>query len=118
MPESFEPLVESFSTADAEAPVLAYEWGFLRVRFRDWQGRKVEVAFIDVAAFSWDQGDAACSGSHRDDASYIVVGSDWLQRHIEVSTITASEGHRHYKLCFNAAGVLQVIATELKVSAE
>jgi hypothetical protein len=115
MPETFDPLVESFSTADAEAPVLTFERGVLHVRFRDWREREVTLTFRDAAAFSWDDGDSALSAAHRDDASYVVTGSDWLRRHIDAGTITASGGHRHFKLCFNAAGVLQVIATGLEV---
>jgi hypothetical protein len=117
MPETFEPLSEPFSTADAEAPVLVYESGVLRVRFRDWREREVAIIFREAVAFSWDGGDAACSAVHRDDTSYIVAGSAWLERHIAVGAIPGSGGHRHYKLCFNAAGVLQVIAESLEVSA-
>lgn len=115
MPETFEPLIGSFSTADAEAPVVAYEQGVLSVRFRDWREREVKLLFSNAVAFSWDEGDAACTAAHRDDTIYIVSGSHWIRRHIEVGSITASGGHRHFKLCFNAAGVLQVIAIELKV---
>jgi hypothetical protein len=34
-----------------------------------------------------------------------------------VGTIIASDGHRHFKLCFNPAGVLQVISTALETLA-
>lgn len=115
MPETFQSLNASFSTADAETPVLAYERGSLRVRFLDWQERCVELVFHEAVAFSWDEGDAAWCATHRDDACYIVAGSDWLRRHIDVGTIESASGHRHYKLCFNAAGVLQVIARSLDV---
>jgi hypothetical protein len=115
MAEAFELLGESFSTADAEVPVLAYESGTLRVRFRDWREREVEIMFREMVAFSWDDGDAACSIDHRDDASYIVAGSTWLARHIAAGTVPQSGGHRHYKLCFNVVGVLQVIAESMEV---
>jgi hypothetical protein len=39
MAETFDPLGESFSTADKGAPILAYEQGTLHVRFRDWRER-------------------------------------------------------------------------------
>ena len=117
MSKTFEPLAESFSTADAESPELAFERGVLHACFRDWRERKVNLAFHDAVAFSWDEGDAALSAEHRDDAAYLVCESDWLRRHIEERTIAASSGHRHFKLCFNAVGVLQVIATKLEVLA-
>ena len=118
MPETFEPLHESFSTADAEAPGLVFEQGSLHVRFRDWQARDVNITFRDSVAFSWDEGDAAVSNDHRDDVSYIVVGSDWVTRHLDGGSIMVKERYRHYKLCFNAIGVLQVIATGLDVLAQ
>jgi hypothetical protein len=84
-------------------PSLVYERGALRVRFLDWRERCVELVFRGAIAFSWDDGDAAWCAGHRDDASYIVNGSGWLRRHVEVGTIEAASEHRHYKLCFNAA---------------
>jgi hypothetical protein len=115
MPETFELLDALFSTADAEAPVLAYERGALRVRFLDWRDQWVELVFREAVAFSWDDGDAAWCDAHRDDDCYIVAGSNWLRRHVDVGTIESASEHRHYKLCFNAVGVLQVIATGLDV---
>jgi hypothetical protein len=115
MPESFEPLRVPFSTADADPPALTYEQDQLHVRFLDWQEREVNLTFAGVVAFSWDEGDASWSAAHRDDESYTVGGSEWLQRHLDVGTIAAGGGHRHYKLCFNAAGVLQVISIGLEV---
>ena len=117
MPQSFEPLNLPFSTADTDHPVMAYDRGQLLVRFRDWQQKEVALAFRDVVAFAWDDGDASWSSEHRDDFCDTVVGSVWLRRHIDVGTINAEERHRHYKLCFNAAGVLQVISTNLEVLA-
>ena len=113
LPEADEPLEVPFSTADAEAPVLYYDRGSLAVRFRDWRERTVHLLFDDVAAFSWDEGDAAGSLDRRDDACYVVAGSAWLARHVAAGTIEAEAGHRHFKFCFNVAGVLQVIATRL-----
>lgn len=118
MDTRYEPLHESFSTADAEYPQLVSEQGCLRVVFRDWQEKLVTLLFHDVAAFSWDDGDAAIDPAHRDDCCYIVHDSPWLARHREVGTIMPSEDQRHFKLCFNATGVLQVLASRLEVLAE
>lgn len=115
MDTRFEPLAAPLSTADAELPDVLFERGHLRVRFRDWREQLVTLLFHDVVAFAWDQGGAALNASHRDDCSYEVLGSGWLQRHIEVGTIEPDEAQHHYKLCFNAAGVLQVLASRLEV---
>ena len=117
MPESFEPLSVPFSTADSGSPVLTYKQGQLHVSFLDWREQEVVLTFRDVAAFSWDDGEASLVAAHRDDASYTVSGSDWLKRHIDVGTIKSGEGYSHFKLCFNAAGVLQVISTGLEALA-
>ncbi|MBX3426401.1 MAG: hypothetical protein KF688_12035 [Pirellulales bacterium] len=114
----YEPLRDPFSTADAEYPLVTSERGCLRVMFRDWQEKIVTLLFHDVAAFSWDDGEAAIDANHRDDCSYIVHGSPWLARHNEVGTLMSSEETRHYKLCFNASGVLQVLASRLEILAE
>jgi hypothetical protein len=118
METRYEPLREPFSIADAEYPQITSERGCLRVVFRDWQEKVVSLLFHDVAAFSWDDGDAAVDRNHRDDCSYIVHDSPWLARHREVGSLMPSGVCRHFKLCFNAAGVLQVLASRLEVLAE
>ena len=118
METRYEPLREPFSTADAEYPQVTSERGCLRVVFRDWQEKVITLLFHDVAAYSWDDGDASVDTNHRDDCSYVVHNSPWLARHREVGNLLPSEDHRHYKLCFNAAGVLQVLASRLEVLAE
>jgi hypothetical protein len=118
MEPRYEPLREPFSTADAEYPNLVLERGQLRVSFRDWRERSVTLLFQDVVAFSWDEGDAALNATHRDDCCYLVHDSPWLARHREVGTVMQEVDCRHFKLCFNAAGVLQVLASKLEVLAQ
>jgi hypothetical protein len=118
METRYEPLGAPFSTADAEYPRIIAEGGSLRVTYRDWREEFVALVFHEVLAFSWDDGDAAVDLAHRDDCSYVVYNSPWLARHREVGTLTPSEEYRHFKLCFNAAGVLQVLAARLEVKAE
>jgi hypothetical protein len=118
MEARYEPLREPFSTADGEGVRLVSEAGCLRVTYRDWREEVVALVFHDVVAFSWDDGEAAVDGAHRDDCCYVVHDSPWLARHREVGTLAASDDYRHFKLCFNAAGVLQVLASRLEVLAE
>ncbi len=104
-----------FSTADAEYPQVISEHGSLRVAFSDWREKIVLLLFHDAVAFSWDEGDAVVEGDHRDDCSYIVHNSPWLAMHQERGTMIRPEAHRHFKLCFNAVGVLQVLASRMEV---
>jgi hypothetical protein len=111
----YEPLEMPFSTADAEDPRIHFERGRVRVSYRNWQEKPVVLLFHDVVAVSWDDGDAALCAEHRDDCSHIVHESPWLARHREAETIMPSEDRRHFKLAFNAIGVLQVLASTLEV---
>jgi hypothetical protein len=114
----FEPLEVPFSTADAEHPRIVAECGRLRVTYRDWREEVVALVFHEVVAFSWDDGDAAVDRAHRNDRSYEVQNSPWLARHDEVGRLMPPEQYRHFKLCFNTAGVLQVLAARLEVKAD
>jgi hypothetical protein len=114
----FENLEAPFSTADAEYPRITAERGCLRVTYLDWREQVVGLRFHEVVAFTWDDGEAAVDLTHPDDCSYVVHNSPWLARHREVRTLEPSEDHRHFKLCFNAVGVLQVLATRLEVLTE
>lgn len=118
MGNHYETLRETFSTADVEYPKVVSEHGFLRVTFQDRREKTVRLVFHDVIAYSWDDGDAAIDAGHRDDCCYVVHDSRWLARHREVGTVMPSEAHQHFKLCFNAAGVLQVLASRLEVLTE
>jgi hypothetical protein len=113
-----EPLKMPFSTADAEDPSIHFEHGLIRVTYRNWQAKPVVLLFHGVIAFSWDDGDAAMSADHRDDCGYIVHESPWLARHREAGTLSPSEEQKHFKLGFNAIGVLQVLASTLEVIPE
>jgi hypothetical protein len=114
----YEPLEMPFSTADAEDPQILFEDGRVRVAYRNWQAKPVVLLFHDVIAISWDDGDAAQSAAHRNDCSYVVHESLWLVRHREAGTIMPPEDRRHFKLGFNAIGVLQVLASRLEVVSE
>jgi len=118
MSPRFEVLDARFSTADAQLAQIANFGDSLCLRFKDWQEKSVIVHFRDVIAYSWDDGDAAIEPSHRDDCSYIVHDSPWLARHVAVGNVQASQEVKHFKLCFNATGVLQVLASMLEVESE
>lgn len=107
-----ESLNAPFSTADADNPSLQYLDGDLRLGFIDWQEKQVSIRFPKAAAFCWQQ-EAQISAEVRDDTSYEVVDSPWRAELTALGAIEPS--HRHYKLCFNACGVLDVISFELVV---
>lgn len=114
---SYEPLDVPFLIADASWPQLSWDGNQLHVSFRDGTEKPVKLRFENVVGFSWDNGEAALDLKHEDDCCYVVTNSPWLQRHREVGELRASDEHRHFKLCFNAAGILQVLASRMDVLA-
>jgi hypothetical protein len=114
MAESFVILSAGFSTADADRPEIAYARGELLVKFIDWRERPVALRFGNAVAFRW-QGEAALPAGVRDDSPYEVIDSAWIA---ELGSFNAlpREPH-HYMLCFNAAGVLDVVSGRLVVGA-
>jgi hypothetical protein len=110
MAESFVTLAAGFSTADADRPDITFAQGELLVKFKDWREQPVALRFPDAVAFRW-QNEAALPASVRDDTPYEVIDSTWIA---ELRSFNAlpPEPH-HYLLCFNAAGVLNVVSGPL-----
>jgi hypothetical protein len=106
----FAPVHLGCSTADAERPELRYAADELTVRFRDWREQWVELRFTGVVAFQWNDGEVALAPGDRDDGTDHARDSPWLRSHAAAGTVATGEGHGHYKLGFNAVGVLEVLA--------
>jgi hypothetical protein len=101
------PLRVGFSTADAEQPSIEFKGGDLIVQFKDWCERPVSIRFPETIAFTW-QDEARLPADIRDDSAYEVINSPWVAELLELGA-TLVDRH-HYKLCFNAAGVLDVVS--------
>lgn len=102
---------EPFSTADAESVEVHLVGDDLKVRFLDLQERPVELLFSGVVACRWDP--EALEGAPRDDEPYEVLDSPWVAALVAANQCGEC---RHFKLCFNAASVLDVIAQGMRVS--
>jgi hypothetical protein len=94
------------STADGENVRLQYEDDKLSIVFDDWRDRLCTVVFHGVLAFRWQEFD---ENGICDDATYEVVGSPWLERQTKLHGVNAAD-YVHHKLCFNACGMLDVLA--------
>ncbi len=94
------------STADAESVALQHDGSDLVLTFVDWQERTIRHEFEEVLAFKWGQD---TGGAPRDDQTYIVEGSEWLAHEAGLAE-ESPDRFVHYKLCFNAVGVLDVLA--------
>jgi hypothetical protein len=107
------PINLGFSTADAERPELEFVGGDVQFSFVDWQEKRVRLMASDVRAFSWlEELDVA---GIRNDATYEVLESDLIQKNLDWNVILPSDGYRHFKLCFNAAGVFDVLCKSISI---
>ena len=102
------------STADVEYPEIKQEDGDLTLRFKDWREKYVEVFFGDAIAFKWQMAESLLE-NERDDCSYEITDSEWLELHRKQGEIGSKEKYRHYKFNFNAIGQFEVLAQCYKV---
>jgi hypothetical protein len=114
MSESAKLLEPGFSTADAEYPDFALRDGVLRVEFQDWREQPILVEFLDVAGVRWQEHGSA-GPEERDDSVYEIIDSKWLTALWDAGARGREEGHRHFKLRFNAYGPLEVLATAMRL---
>ena len=114
MSEKFIERYLGVHTADAEQVEFVFAANSLKLRFVDWQDQPRELVLPEALAFRWQEydGDAA----PRDDTTYEVVGSQWLADQQPHNASPLSGQFRHYKLCFNACGTLDVICRVIEVS--
>jgi hypothetical protein len=94
------------TTADAEKVVTRFENGDLHLSFVDWQGHPRSIIFRDVLAYRWQELDDAVP---RDDTTFEALDSPWLERQAALQAVPPN-AYAHYVLCFNACGVLDVLA--------
>lgn len=113
MNEEFTPAAVSVQTADAEQVSITYRQGDLILEYIDWQEHACRVAFADTLAFRWQEYDDAVTP--RDDSTYQLIHSAWLKA--QTVGLTDPEQYAHYKLCFNACGVLDLLCRKIPAQA-
>jgi hypothetical protein len=100
------------STADADDVDVHFDSSDLVLSFIDWQEVHRQLVFHNVLAFRWQDFDET---GIRDDTTYVVLESEWLAQQADLQRVKAAvENYAHYKLCFNAVGVLDVLGLRLK----
>jgi hypothetical protein len=102
------------SIADASAPEMVTAGGNLRIHFAQWNSEPAQVLFVDAVAHRWEQMEMEpLLEGEGFDSSHIIHQSKWLQAHLDRREFGPEVGYKHYRLNFNAAGCLQVIARDL-----
>jgi len=112
MTERYEIVDLGFSVADAEGISFGYNGDHLLLTFEDWMEKSVRVEFKNVLGFRFQEADYYNSNSERDDCCHIVRDSIWLQAHKDQGLLWGDETWRHYKLNFNAGGIIEVLCSD------
>lgn len=84
------------------------------LEFTDWRERKMRVRFTNAAGIRWQELDST-GPEDRDDAVFEIVESTWLADYLRHGARAAADELRHYRLCFNASGVLDVLAGSMNL---
>lgn len=113
--ETSEVVQLGFSVADAKSPELHLVRQKLTVRFKDWQEHRVTLAFSDVIAVRWQEADHYVDDGDQYDSTVVVHDSAWLAEHERQAVTWENSQHQHLKLNFNAAGILEVLCTGVRV---
>ena len=116
--ETAEIIDPGFSVADAENVFISTVKSGLEVEFKDWKEKKKRIFFVDAVSYRWDQIDWKCLEGERYDCTHIIHNSEWLKEHLGQNSVEENEGYYHYRLNFNAAGTLQVLARDIQLKPE
>ncbi len=117
MSDEYTELIDlGFSVADAEEPIVEYNDDDLNVSFINWQEKKIGLSCSDTIAFRWQRAEYYIDKTERFDSTHIVHNSEWLKAHEDQGETWESVTFHHYKLNFNAAGILDIICTKIKVT--
>ena len=114
MSETAAILEPGFSVADATYPAFSLRDGEVVLEFADWRERPVQVRFTNAAGIRWQELESA-GPEDRDDAVFEILESAWLADYFRKAARSAADDLRHYRLCFNASGVLDVLAGSMKL---
>ncbi len=116
MAERTEIIDLGFEVADAACPRLELDGQVLTASFADWREQPLVVRFDDVIAVRSQEAEYSIDEDERFDSVHVVHDSAWLAEHVRQAATWAGSGHRHLKLNFNAAGVLEVLCTAVHVT--
>jgi hypothetical protein len=105
-----------FSVADGKGIRVSYENQTLSISFVDWQEKAVAFIGRDTIAFRWQEAEYVLSDQERYDSPHEIIGSPWLRQHEEQRMTWEGTTFHHYKLNFNAAGILEMICSRIELA--
>lgn len=102
-----------FSVADANNISFRYDEGNLVLSFIDWTENKVSVKFLNTIGFRYQDAEYFNSENERFDSCHKVKNSKWLDLHKKQNMTWENEDWAHYKLNFNAGGIIEIICSNV-----
>ncbi|AZZ96286.1 hypothetical protein [Pseudoalteromonas sp. R3] len=113
MSQNIETIDLGFSVADAEDIAFKFDGSDLVLEFNDWQENHITIKCENTLGFKFQTAEYEMSESERFDSCHIVNDSEWVKEHLKQGEAWESESWFHYKLNFNAAGVVEVLCSKL-----
>ena len=113
MKQSAEIIQLGFSVADAESIQFSFDGSTLTLKFKDWQEKSIEVKCENTLGFKYQRAEYFISENESYDSAHEIKNSEWVASHIKQSEVWQGESWVHYKLNFNAAGVVEVLCSRI-----
>ena len=101
-----------FSVADAEGIKFRFDGENLYLEFTDWQEESAIVRFENTIGYRYQLAEYSTCDNESYDSVHIIKNSDWLKTHREQNEAWDDVQWYHYKLNFNAGGVIEVLCTK------
>lgn len=113
MNEIAEVIDLGFHIADGENVRYSFDGDKLIFKFIDWKEQTITVACENVIGFKYQQATYEYLPDERFDSVHIIHHSEWLQQHINQGETWEGKKWQHYKLNFNAAGVMEILCSSM-----
>ena len=113
MEEKAELIDPGFDIADGEDVNYSFDGDKLVFKFTDWKEQEIVVECENVIGFKYQWATYEYLSEERFDSSHIIHYSKWLQEHIRQGETWNEKKWCHYKLNFNAAGVMEILCSNM-----
>lgn len=113
MSQQVEIIDLGFSIADAEDIAFKFDGSDLVLEFKGWKEEQISIKCENTLGFKYQVAEYEIDESERFDSCHIVNESDWVKEHLKQGETWENENWIHYKLNFNAAGVVEVLCSKL-----
>ncbi len=114
MEEKAEIIDLGFDIADGEDVCYTFDGDELTFTFTDWKEQTITVKCNNTIGFKYQWATGEYLPEERYDSSHIIHHSKWLKQHIKQGEAWEGEQWQHYKLNFNAAGIMEILCSNMQ----